>query len=237
MHILAVDDEEPIRELLASYLAAEGYRVTTAADAASARQLIETETFDLVVLDLRLPDGDGLGLVRQIRTDSHIPVIILSSKDQDVDRIVGLELGADDYLTKPFNPRELLARIKAVLRRAVGEGRAVRNGDELRAVVQFANWELDLTAQRLRSQDGRDVELTKAEFGLLAAFVKRPQRVLTRDQLLDLTRIDGGEVFDRSIDVLILRLRRKIEANPKEPRIIKTERGAGYVFDAKVRTV
>ncbi|WP_343206308.1 response regulator transcription factor [Azospirillum lipoferum] len=198
---------------------------------------MDGDPVDLVVCDLRLPDGDGLGLVRQIRTESQIPVIILSSKDQDVDRIVGLELGADDYLTKPFNPRELLARIKAVLRRVSNDARPPRNPDELRAVVQFANWELDLTAQRLRGQEGREVELTKAEFGLLAAFVKRPQRVLTRDQLLDLTRVDGAEVFDRSIDVLILRLRRKIEANPKEPRIIKTERGAGYVFDAKVRTV
>ena len=237
MHILAVDDDEPIRELLASYLASEGYRVTTAPDTATAKQALEGDPIDLVVCDLRLPDGDGLGLVRQIRTESHIPIIILSSKDQDVDRIVGLELGADDYLTKPFNPRELLARIKAVLRRVSGDGRPPRNPDELRAVVQFANWELDLTAQRLRGQDGREVELTKAEFGLLAAFVKRPQRVLTRDQLLDLTRADGAEVFDRSIDVLILRLRRKIEANPKEPRIIKTERGAGYVFDAKVKAI
>lgn len=235
MHILVVDDDEHIRDLLTSYLATEGYRVTTAPTAAVARQLLESETYDLVVLDLRLPDGDGLTVVPLIRKDSHVPVIILSVKDQDIDRIVGLELGADDYLTKPFNPRELLARIKAVLRRA-GEGHG-RDSDELRAIVQFANWELDLTAQRLRGQDGREVELTKAEFGLLAAFVKRPQRVLTRDQLLDLTRIDGGEVFDRSIDVLILRLRRKIEANPKEPRIIKTERGAGYIFDAKVRTV
>ena len=237
MHILAVDDDEPVRELLASYLAAEGYRVSTAPDTATAKQCLVGDPIDLVVCDLRLPDGDGLGLVRQIRAESHIPVIILSSKDQDVDRIVGLELGADDYLTKPFNPRELLARIKAVLRRVSGEGRPARGAEELRAVVQFASCELDLTAQRLRGQDGRDVELTRAEFRLVSAFVKRPQRVLTRDQLRDLTRADGTGVFDRSIDVLILRLRRKIEANPKEPRIIKTERGAGYVFDAKVRAV
>jgi len=237
MHILAVDDDEPIRELLTSYLTSEGYRVPAAADAAGARRVIAADPIDLMVLDLRLPDDDGLNLVRELRKESKLPVIILSSKDQDVDRIIGLELGADDYLTKPFNPRELLARIKAVLRRAVTEAPAPRSVDELRAVVQFANWELDMTAQRLRSADGRDVDLTKAEYGLLAAFVKRPQRVLTRDQLLDLTRADGAEVFDRSIDVLILRLRRKIETNPKEPRIIKTERGAGYVFDAKVRSV
>lgn len=237
MHILAVDDDEPIRELLTSYLTSEGYRVTAAADAAGARRMIAADPIDLMVLDLRLPDDDGLNLVRELRKESKLPVIILSSKDQDVDRIIGLELGADDYLTKPFNPRELLARIKAVLRRAVADAPAPRSVDELRAVVQFANWELDMTAQRLRSADGREVDLTKAEYGLLAAFVKRPQRVLTRDQLLDLTRADGAEVFDRSIDVLILRLRRKIETNPKEPRIIKTERGAGYVFDAKVRSV
>jgi two-component system, OmpR family, response regulator len=237
MHILAVDDDEPIRELLTTYLTSEGYRVTAAADAAGARRVIAADPIDLMVLDLRLPDDDGLNLVRELRKESKLPVIILSSKDQDVDRIIGLELGADDYLTKPFNPRELLARIKAVLRRVVTEAPPPRPVDELRAVVQFANWELDMTAQRLRSADGREVDLTKAEYGLLAAFVKRPQRVLTRDQLLDLTRADGAEVFDRSIDVLILRLRRKIETNPKEPRIIKTERGAGYVFDAKVRSV
>lgn len=237
MHILAVDDDEPIRELLTSYLTSEGYRVTTVADVAGARRVIEGDPIDLIVLDLRLPDEDGLNLVRELRLESKLPVIILSSKDQDVDRIIGLEVGADDYLTKPFNPRELLARIKAVLRRADGKAAPPRPVEELRAVVQFANWELDMTAQRLRAADGREVDLTKAEYGLLAAFVKRPQRVLTRDQLLDLTRADGAEVFDRSIDVLILRLRRKIENNPKEPRIIKTERGAGYVFDAKVKSI
>lgn len=237
MHILAVDDDEPVRELLTSYLTSEGYRVSTAPDASTALATLNSETIDLVVCDLRLPDGDGLGLIRQIRNESQVPVIILSVKDQDVDRIVGLELGADDYLTKPFNPRELLARIKAVLRRVTGDGRPARAADDLRAVVEFADWQLDLTAQRLRGQDGREVELTRAEFGLLAAFVKRPQRVLTRDQLLDLTRADGAEVFDRSIDVLILRLRRKIEANPREPRIIRTERGAGYLFDVRVKAL
>lgn len=237
MHILAVDDDEPVRELLTSYLTSEGYRVSTAPDASTALATLNSEIIDLVVCDLRLPDGDGLGLIRQIRNESQVPVIILSVKDQDVDRIVGLELGADDYLTKPFNPRELLARIKAVLRRVTGDGRPARAADDLRAVVEFADWQLDLTAQRLRGQDGREVELTRAEFGLLAAFVKRPQRVLTRDQLLDLTRADGAEVFDRSIDVLILRLRRKIEANPREPRIIRTERGAGYLFDVRVKAL
>lgn len=238
MHILAVDDDEDIRELLSAYLTGEGYRVSTAANAASMAELLGREAVDLVVLDLRLPDGDGLALVRDIRTHSKIPVIILSGKGADIDRIVGLEVGADDYLPKPFNPRELLARIKAVLRRAANDAppaaRPVNGDDGPRAVFQFAGWELDLAAQRLRRADGRDIDLTKAEFGLLSAFVRRPQRVLSREQLLDLTRVDGAEVFDRSIDVLILRLRRKIEENPSQPQLIKTERGSGYVFDAKV---
>lgn len=233
-HILAVDDDDDVRELLAEYLGHEGFRVTLAPTGAAMTEALEAEPVDLVLLDLRLPDGDGLSLIRQLRTESRLPVIILSGRVEDVDRIVGLELGADDYLTKPFNPRELLARIKAVLRRT-GDPARERPADNLRAVVTFAGWQFDLTTQRLRSPEGRDVELTKAECALLAAFVKRPQRVLSREQLLELTRADGTDVFDRSIDVLILRLRRKIEANPKDPQIIRTERGTGYVFDTKVK--
>lgn len=240
MHILAVDDDEDIRELLVTYLASEGYRVSTAANAAAMTEALAKESVDLIVLDLRLPDGDGLALVRELRARSGIPVIILSGKGADIDRIVGLEVGADDYVAKPFNPRELLARIKAVLRRVANDAPAAKpaaRDEPPRAVVQFAGWELDLAAQRLRSAEGRDVDLTKAEFGLLSAFVRRPLRVLSREQLLDLTRADGAEVYDRSIDVLILRLRRKIEVNPSQPQLIKTERGSGYVFDAKVTTV
>ena len=235
-HILAVDDDEQVQELLSDYLTHEGFRVTVAASGAAMSAALAAEPADLILLDLRLPDSDGLSLIRQLRAESQLPVIILSGKVEDVDRIVGLELGADDYLTKPFNPRELLARIKAVLRRS-GEAGTARLPDDLRATVHFCGWNFDLTAQRLTAPDGRDVDLTKAEYALLATFVKRPQRVLSRDLLLDLTRADGAEVFDRSIDVLILRLRRKIEKNPKEPQIIKTERGAGYLFDAKVKTV
>jgi two-component system, OmpR family, response regulator len=220
-HILAVEDDEQVQELLSDYLSHEGFRVTIAATGAAMMAALAAEPPDLILLDLRLPDGDGLALVRQLRSESQLPVIILSGKVEEVDRIVGLELGADDYLTKPFNPRELLARIKAVLRRA-GEGGVTRGAEGLRAVVSFSGWQFDLT---------------KAEYALLAAFVKQPQRVLSRDQLLDLTRIDGAEVFDRSIDVLILRLRRKIETNPKEPQIIRTERGLGYVFDTRVKAV
>ncbi len=236
VHILAVDDDEQVRELLSDYLTHEGFRVSLAPSGAAMAAVLEAEPVDLILLDLRLPDSDGLALIRQLRTESQMPVIILSGKVEEVDRIVGLELGADDYLTKPFNPRELLARIKAVLRRA-GETGPNRAAGELRAVVQFGGWEFDLTAQRLKTPDGREVDLTKAEYALLAAFVRNPQRVLSRDQLLDLTRVDGTEVFDRSIDVLILRLRRKIEDNPKEPQVIRTERGAGYIFDAKVKSI
>ncbi|HYD32489.1 MAG TPA: response regulator [Azospirillaceae bacterium] len=249
VHILTVDDDEAIRDLVTSYLAAEGYRVSAAEDASAMFRILAAEPVDLVVLDLRLPDGDGLALVREIRANDDIPVIIVSGKNADIDRIIGLEVGADDYLTKPFNPRELLARIKAVLRR-VGVGDcapakvAPRNGtpvstplpDAVRAVVAFAGWTLDLAAQRLRAPDDREVDLTRAEFALLSAFVRRPQRVLSREQLLDLTHGDNGEVFDRSIDVLILRLRRKIEKNPSQPKLIRTERGAGYIFDSAVRT-
>jgi DNA-binding response OmpR family regulator len=233
-HILAVDDDEEIRELLFEFLTREGHRVTLAATGAEMVASLEQGSPDLVLLDLRLPDGDGLSCLGRLRAESRLPVIILSGKVDDVDRIMGLELGADDYLTKPFNPRELLARINAVLRRA-GEFRHDAGG--LRAVVGFADWRFDLTAQRLRSPEGREVDLTKAEFALLAAFVRRPQEVLSREQLLELTRGEGEEVFDRSVDVLILRLRRKIEANPREPRLIRTERGAGYVLDAKVRSI
>ena len=236
MHILAVDDDEKVRSLLFDYLTQEGFRVTVADSCAAMQAALERERADLILLDLRLPDGDGLMLVRQLRVDSHVPVIILSGKSEEVDRIVGLELGADDYLTKPFNPRELLARIRAVLRR-VADPSPPKAPEELRAMVEFADWQFDLMTQRLKAPDGRDIELTKAEFALLTAFVKRPQRVLSRDQLLELTRADGAEVFDRSIDVLILRLRRKIEANPSEPQLIRTERGAGYIFDVKVRSV
>jgi DNA-binding response OmpR family regulator len=236
VHILAVDDDEKVRSLLFDYLTQEGFRVTVADSCAAMQAALERERADLILLDLRLPDGDGLMLVRQLRVDSHVPVIILSGKSEEVDRIVGLELGADDYLTKPFNPRELLARIRAVLRR-VADPSPPKAPEELRAMVEFADWQFDLMTQRLKAPDGRDIELTKAEFALLTAFVKRPQRVLSRDQLLELTRADGAEVFDRSIDVLILRLRRKIEANPSEPQLIRTERGAGYIFDVKVRSV
>jgi DNA-binding response OmpR family regulator len=236
VHILVVDDDAKIRNLLEDYLGQEGFRVTNAASCSEMAAALTREPADLILLDLRLPDGDGLALVRQLRAESPVPVIILSGKAEEVDRIVGLELGADDYLTKPFNPRELLARIRAVLRR-IADQPAARSNDELRAVVEFAGWQFDLMSQRLKAPDGRDIELTKAEFTLLTAFVKRPQKVLSRDQLLELSRTDGGEVFDRSIDVLILRLRRKIETNPSEPQLIKTERGAGYIFDAKVRSV
>ncbi|MDR3517322.1 MAG: response regulator transcription factor [Azospirillaceae bacterium] len=237
MHILLVEDDEKTRTLVADYLSHEGLNVTTAGDGKAMTEALARGGVDLVLLDLQLPDGDGLALVRELRTQSDIPVIIVTAKVDEIDRVVGLELGADDYLTKPFSPRELLARIKAVLRRTEVRDRNAGGRDELRAVVQFAGWEFDLAGQRLTAPDGREVELTKSEIGLLATFVRFPQRVLSRDQLLDSTRSDSGDGYDRSIDVLILRLRRKIEENPSEPLLIKTERGSGYLFDVKVKRI
>ncbi len=232
--ILVVDDDPGIRELVGEFLEDYGFEVNTAADGAALLLALEARPPDLVLLDLKLPDQGGLGLVEHVKAVGDIPVIMLTSLGADVDRIVGLEVGADDYVPKPFNPRELLARIRAVLRRtakaiAVGPPQGVPH-----EVLVFAGWSLDLTVRELRDAAGQHVELTGAEFDLLAALASAPQRVLSREQLLDRTRGHGAEVFDRSIDVLILRLRRKIEDNPKNPRLIRTERSVGYVFTAPV---
>lgn len=230
MHILAVDDDEPIRELLASYLAGEGYRVTTAQDTASARQALDGDPVDLVVCDLRLPDGDGLGLVRQIRTESQIPVIILSSKDQDVDRIVGLELGADDYLPKPFGTRELVARVRAVLRRGAGEREAA---ERPKGEIQFDGWTVNLPRRELLSPTGAVVDLTGAEFDLLVTLCDHAGRVISRERLIELSRTRLGDSSDRSIDVLVSRLRRKLsDAGHQAP--IVTVRGIGYTLNVPV---
>ena len=232
-HILIVDDDPEIRDLTARFLKKHGYRVDTAADARAMDQTLESGRFDLVVLDLMLPGEDGLSICRRLRTETALPIIMLTALGEDTDRIVGLEMGADDYLPKPFNPRELLARIKAVLRRADAAppaGQASEDG----GVLAFEGWRLDTTRRELKAHDGVLVPLTAGEFDLLTAFAERPQRVLSRDQLLDLTRGRDGGPFDRSIDVQLSRLRRKIEDDPKEPTLIKTVRGGGYIFTADV---
>ncbi|HET6521029.1 MAG TPA: response regulator [Geminicoccaceae bacterium] len=229
-HILIVDDDREIRDLLARFLGKHGYRVDVAADGRAMARALEAGRFDLIVLDLMLPGEDGLSLCRRLRATSSLPVIMLTAMGEETDRIVGLEMGADDYLPKPFNPRELLARIKAVLRRAGTAGRA----DEVGRTLAFEGWRLDLARRELRAPDGVLVPLTGGEFDLLVAFAERPRRVLTRDQLLDLTRGRAAAPFERSIDVQLSRLRRKIEPDPRQPELIKTVRGGGYMFTAEV---
>jgi len=239
-HILVVDDDREIRDLLGRFLGKHGYRVTVAADGREMARVLADWAIDLIVLDLMLPGEDGLTLCRDLRSSSAIPVIMLTAMGEETDRIIGLEMGADDYLPKPFNPRELLARIKAVLRRAdLQPGRRAARGladGEGETAVAFAGWRFNLDSRELTAPDGVRVELSGGEYELLAAFVSRPQRVLSRDQLLDLARGRDSQPFDRAIDVQVSRLRRKIEADPANPQIIKTVRGGGYVFTPAVET-
>jgi DNA-binding response OmpR family regulator len=232
-HVVAVDDDPTVRSLVSDYLTQNELRVTTVASGRELEQIIGRETVDLIVLDLKLPGEDGMQIARGLRERSAIPILMLTGRDEEADRVMGLELGADDYLTKPFSPRELLARIRALLRRARAQATVADELARVRA-YRFGTWELNVGLRKLKSVDGRSVELTNGEFSLLTAFLSSPQRVLTRDQLLDLSRLHNAEVYDRSIDVQILRLRRKIEPDPSQPRYIRTERGAGYVFDAAV---
>jgi two-component system, OmpR family, response regulator len=232
-HILAVDDDPSMRSLIADYLSNHDFRVSTAADGKEAARIIDEDVVDLVVLDLKLAEEDGLQLVNELRTRSNLPIIVITGHWRDeIDRIVGLELGADDYLTKPFNLRELLARVRAVLRRAEADPAPPADGKTTK--YRFAGWELNLRLRRLTSPAGTSVTLTLGEFALLTAFLRSPQQVLSRDQLLAATRVHDDEVYDRSVDVQILRLRRKLETNPTVPELIKTERGVGYVFAAPV---
>ncbi len=236
-HVLAVDDDPAIRQLIAEYLGANELRVTTAATGAEMADVLADQAIDVVLLDLRLAGEDGMLLARKLHEESSIPIIILSGKQDEADRVMGLELGADDYVTKPFSPRELLARVRAVLRRYQSAQSIPPARDEKRRAYRFEGWELNLRTRRLTRPDASRVELTNGEFSLLQAFCAAPQRVLSRDQLLDLSRLNNHEVYDRSIDVQILRLRRKIEADPAEPRFIKTERGIGYLFDVPVEVL
>ena len=234
-HIIAVDDDEIMRRLIAEYLGQNGFRVSAVANGQAMQSLLEAEVIDLVVLDLRLQAEDGMMLARRLRDESAIPIIMLTGRSEEADRIMGLELGADDYLTKPFSPRELLARIRTVLRRRRAEVRQGRP-EGIRA-YRFDGWELNLNTRRLKAGDGRVVLLSNGEFSLLVVLLGAPQRVLTRDQLLDLSRLHNDEVFNRSVDVQIMRLRRKIEPDAANPRYIRTERGIGYSFAVPVETV
>jgi two-component system OmpR family response regulator len=231
-HLLVVDDDREIRDLVSRFLTRHGYRVTTAQDGREMKQALADWSVDLIVLDLMLPGTDGLTLCRELRASSKVPVIMLTAMGEEIDRIVGLEMGADDYLPKPFNPRELLARIKAVLRRSEQLPRVPQEGQT--DLIRFDGWELDTATRALKNSDGVVVDLTAAEFELLQTFALHPQRVLSREQILDMTRGRDAAPFDRSVDVQVGRLRRKIEADPANPLLIKTVRGGGYVFTPSV---
>jgi two-component system OmpR family response regulator len=234
-HVLVVDDDAAIRQLVDEYLGRNDFRVSAAVDGAGFAAALRSQVLDLVLLDLRLPGEDGMQLLRELRAESQIPVIILTGRTEEADRVMGLELGADDYLTKPFSPRELLARIRTVLRRTHA-GKEVHGAPVCRA-YRLPGWELNLRTRRLIGADGASVSLSNGEFNLLAALLATANRVVTRDQLIELSRRYDNEVYDRAIDVQILRLRRKIEADPAEPRIIVTERGVGYRVAVAVEAV
>ena len=232
-HILVVDDHHEIRDLLSKYLTKNGFRVSEADGGTKMRQVLKTAAIDLIVLDVMMPGEDGLTLCRHVRENENIPVILLTALGEETDRIVGLEIGADDYLTKPFNPRELLARIKSVLRRSQSIPHKAQQTDEPES-LKFDGWELQVQRRELVSPDQVTVPLSAADYRLLVTFLKRPTIVLSRDQLLDLTSGRTAQIFDRSIDNQVSRLRKKIETDPKNPKLIKTVRGGGYVFTAKV---
>jgi len=232
--ILIVEDDRDLSEMLRQYLNGHGFRTAVAGSGAQARRLLGGNDFDLVLLDLMLPDATGLDLARELRVGPEPApgIIMLTGQGEPADRIVGLEVGADDYLVKPVELRELLARVRSVLRRV---GRAAAQAPPPEGVVAFDGWRLDRRARKLFAPDGREVQLTTGEYELLLVFVDRPQHVLDRDRLLDLTRGRERDPFDRSVDVLVGRLRRKIEPDAKHPTIITTVRGAGYMFAPRLR--
>ncbi|MCP4766187.1 MAG: response regulator [Gammaproteobacteria bacterium] len=225
--ILVVDDDADLRWMVEKYLSKHEFAVTLAEDGEKMREILEEQTFDLAILDINLPGEDGLSLARYLRSNFQIGIIMLSAAAEVFDRIVGLEMGADDYVTKPFEPRELLARVKSVLRRSQG---AIEREVESGSRVKFGEYSLDLDAHQLLDRDEQAVALTSMEFDLLKAFAENPNKVLDRDQLLNLSHNRDWDPFDRSIDIRITRIRRKIEAEPSKPQIIKTVRGAGYIF-------
>jgi two-component system, OmpR family, response regulator len=234
-HILVVDDDPLMRDLISGYLLESELRVSTAEGGADMDRVLKEYAIDLVLLDLRLDGEDGMLLARKLREETDIPVIIVTARREEADRVMGLEIAADDYVTKPFSNRELLARVRAVLRRY--QPRQVSNAPERgarRRAYRFAGWEFNALARRLTDPQGQQVPLSNGEFNLLLAFCEAPQRVLSRDQLLDLSRLHGDEIYDRSIDVQIFRLRRKISGDDESQKLIRTERGIGYVFAVPV---
>jgi len=232
-HLFIVDDDEDILSLLARFFKSYGHDVSVARNGIEMFKVLENATVDLVILDLMMPGEDGLSLCRRLRANSTLPVIMLTAATTPMDRVVGLELGADDYISKPFDPRELLARVKAVLRRS--EPGRVSKGTPTRPLLLFDAWRLDVARRELRSEQKILVPLSGREFDLLLAFAERPQQVMSREQLLDLAHGAAHDVFDRSIDTQVSRLRRKLEPDAKVPTIIRTVRSGGYIFTPDVR--
>ncbi|MBX2839057.1 MAG: response regulator [Gammaproteobacteria bacterium] len=233
-HVLVCDDETDVREMVAKYLAKREFDVTMAFDGPSLDEQMNTAAkFDLVLLDINMPGEDGLSILRRIRAEQPLPVIMLTAAGEPVDKVIGLEMGADDYLAKPIDLRELEARIKAVLRRTgkseLVDAESIDNADK----VSIADMVLDLSGATLYGRDGKEIPLTSMEYTLLKLFIKNKGRVLNRDQLMEMASDRDWDPFDRSIDIRVLRLRKKLEANPKKPTIIRTVRGLGYVFDPK----
>ncbi|MGO4656956.1 response regulator [Ensifer sp. 2YAB10] len=237
-HVLIVDDDREIRELVSGYLKKNGLRATAVADGRQMRSFLEGDTVDLIVLDVMMPGDDGLVLSRELRAGKHkaIPIIMLTARSDEMDRILGLEMGADAYLSKPFSARELLARIKAVLRRArmLPPNLQISEAGQL---LHFGQWKLDTTARHLIDADGTVIALSGAEYRLLKVFIDHPQRVLNRDQLLNLTQGREAELFDRSIDLLVSRVRQRLGDDAREPIYIKTVRSEGYVFSVPIEIV
>ena len=236
MHVLVVDDDPSIRQMIVDYLGDNEIRVTALASGREIADVIARETIDLLILDLKLPGEDGMEIARRMRADSDMPIIMLTARKEEADRVMGLELGADDYLTKPFSPRELLARIRALLRRSRAHETVADGLAKIRA-FRFSGWELNVRVRRLKTPQGEVMTLRNAEFNLLAAFLASPQRVLSREQLLSMSHLHNDEVYDRAIDTQVGRLRKKLEDHGAAAELIRTERGAGYVFTAPVEVV
>jgi two-component system phosphate regulon response regulator OmpR len=235
-HIAVVDDDPDVRETLGEYLGDHGYKITPCAGGSDLRKLVESGAeLDVVLLDIKMPDEDGLSLARYLTQETDARIIMVTASGETVDRIVGLEMGADDYVPKPFDLRELLARVKAVLRRPSASSKAQgrTGGDSESEVIQFGTCRLDLGAHALFDEDGKEIKLTAMEFDLLRVFAERPNRVLSRDSLLELAHHGHWDPYDRSIDIRISRMRRKIERDPGKPEVLKTVRGAGYMFVSK----
>lgn len=236
-HILVVDDDRGIRDLLGKFLRQHGFETSLAKDGAEMQVHFDKGGIDLIILDIMMPGEDGLTLCKKIRKHSAIPILMLTAVSEEVERILGLELGADDYMSKPFNPRELLARVRAILRRSAGSDDPVQNKQKMlgqQVIYRFDGWSLNATSRRLVSPEQLEVTLSSGEFDLLVTFLRSPQQVLSRDTLLDLTKNRSATPFDRSIDIQISRLRQKIERDHKKPNLIKTVRGGGYVLAVAV---